>query len=187
MRENEVVFITGVSDGGRTIDFKPPLKYKHISVVQNIGGRVVQTRTEVKFDNTTFEKKINCLGTRFVHFSTDAFYRVTLIWYPLKFAHYFQILLPDSFISTRSFPNKFGLFSDSLKILDVLFRPINTSNQSYWTTSYWNTHQSSVSHPVSSKQKYTLNPKHRNLSDKKENFKQNEQKYVEFLILDKII
>ena len=47
MRENEVVFITSFSDNFHTLHFKPALVYKHISLVQTIGGRVVETRAEV--------------------------------------------------------------------------------------------------------------------------------------------
>ena len=48
MRENEIVFITGTSEGGRTVHFKPPLKYKHVSLVQKIDGRIIETRAEVR-------------------------------------------------------------------------------------------------------------------------------------------
>ena len=47
IRENEVMHITAVTNGGKTLHFKPPLKYKHISIVQNIAGRVIETRGEV--------------------------------------------------------------------------------------------------------------------------------------------
>ena len=47
IRENEVLRITGIRDGNKTIDFKPPLKYRHISIVQTFGNREVKTRAEV--------------------------------------------------------------------------------------------------------------------------------------------
>lgn len=47
MRENEVVFITALSNGAKTIHFTPKMKYKHISLVQTIAGRVIETRAEV--------------------------------------------------------------------------------------------------------------------------------------------
>ena len=46
-QENEELNITSVSNGGRIIGVTPPLKYKHISVVQKIAGRTVKTRAEV--------------------------------------------------------------------------------------------------------------------------------------------
>ena len=49
IRENEVVTITAVEPGGRTLHIDPPLKYKHISIVQTIAGRVIETRAEVGF------------------------------------------------------------------------------------------------------------------------------------------
>ena len=47
IRENEVIFITGISNNGQTIHFKPALKYKHVSISQTIAGRVIDTRAEV--------------------------------------------------------------------------------------------------------------------------------------------
>lgn len=46
-RENEQVTITAVTNGGKTLTFKPPLKYKHISMVQTIAGKSIETRAEV--------------------------------------------------------------------------------------------------------------------------------------------
>ena len=47
LRENEVLNITGISPDGMRIYFTPPLKYKHISIVQNIEGHKIETRAEV--------------------------------------------------------------------------------------------------------------------------------------------
>ncbi|KAK3740701.1 hypothetical protein QZH41_019065 [Actinostola sp. cb2023] len=46
-RENEKVTITGVLNGGKTLTIDPPLKYKHISIVQTIAGRTIETCGEV--------------------------------------------------------------------------------------------------------------------------------------------
>ena len=47
LRENEVVKITGVRDGGKTVDISQALNYTHISINQTIAGRMVETRGEV--------------------------------------------------------------------------------------------------------------------------------------------
>ena len=47
LRENEVVKITGLRDGGKTLDISPALNYTHISFSQTIEGRVIETRAEV--------------------------------------------------------------------------------------------------------------------------------------------
>ena len=47
IRENEVVNITGIRDGGKTLDIDPKLKYRHISFNQTIEGYFVETRAEV--------------------------------------------------------------------------------------------------------------------------------------------
>ena len=47
IRENEVVEIEVVSNGGDTIQFTPALKYRHISIQQTIAGRIIETRAEV--------------------------------------------------------------------------------------------------------------------------------------------
>lgn len=47
LRENEVVAITGVRNGGRTLDINPALKHRHISISQTIEGHVIDTRGEV--------------------------------------------------------------------------------------------------------------------------------------------
>ena len=47
IRENEELNITGIRNGGKTIDFSPPLKYLHLSISQTIAGRVIETRAEV--------------------------------------------------------------------------------------------------------------------------------------------
>ena len=47
IRENEVVIIIDISPDGKTIEFGPPLKYKHISIEQTIAGRRIETRAEV--------------------------------------------------------------------------------------------------------------------------------------------
>ena len=47
IREHEEVMITGVQEGGKLIQIYPALKYKHISIVQNIAGRTIETRAEV--------------------------------------------------------------------------------------------------------------------------------------------
>ena len=47
LRENEVLNITGISSDGMRIYFTPSLKYKHISIVQNIEGHIIETRAEV--------------------------------------------------------------------------------------------------------------------------------------------
>ena len=45
--ENEELSITSVSNDGRTIGITPRVKYKHISLAQNISGRHIETRAEV--------------------------------------------------------------------------------------------------------------------------------------------
>lgn len=47
LRENEVVKIIGIRDGGRTLDIAPPLDYTHISFNQTIAGHMIETRAEV--------------------------------------------------------------------------------------------------------------------------------------------
>ena len=47
IREHEEVEIVGVQNGGKLIQVKPALKYKHISIVQTIAGRVITTSAEV--------------------------------------------------------------------------------------------------------------------------------------------
>ena len=47
IRENEVVTITAVSNDGRTLSITPPLKYTHVSIVQTLAGRDIETRGEV--------------------------------------------------------------------------------------------------------------------------------------------
>ena len=46
-RENEEFNITNLSADGRTIGITPPVKHKHISIVQTISGRTIETRAEV--------------------------------------------------------------------------------------------------------------------------------------------
>ena len=45
--QNEEFTITSVSDDGQTLGVTPSVKYKHISIVQNIAGRRIETRAEV--------------------------------------------------------------------------------------------------------------------------------------------
>lgn len=45
--ENEELNITSVSRDGRTLGINPPLKHTHISLVQILAGRTVETRAEV--------------------------------------------------------------------------------------------------------------------------------------------
>ena len=47
IREHEELTIVGVQQGGKLIQVEPPLQYKHISIVQTIAGRVIETRAEV--------------------------------------------------------------------------------------------------------------------------------------------
>lgn len=47
IRENEVVTITDVKDSGKTLEFTPALKYKHIALTQTIAGRTIETNAEV--------------------------------------------------------------------------------------------------------------------------------------------
>ena len=47
IREHEELKIVGVQQGGKLIQVNPPLKYKHISLVQTIAGRTIETRAEV--------------------------------------------------------------------------------------------------------------------------------------------
>ena len=46
-KENEEFYITSVSNDGRNIGITPPVKYQHISLVQTIAGRIIETRAEV--------------------------------------------------------------------------------------------------------------------------------------------
>lgn len=46
-REHEQLTITDVQNSGKTLVVEPPLKYRHISLVQTIAGRVIETRAEV--------------------------------------------------------------------------------------------------------------------------------------------
>lgn len=45
--ENEEFNITSISSDGRTIGIDPSVRYKHISLVQTIAGRQIETRAEV--------------------------------------------------------------------------------------------------------------------------------------------
>jgi hypothetical protein len=47
IREHEEVTIVGVQQAGKVIQVYPALKYRHISLVQNIAGRTIETRAEV--------------------------------------------------------------------------------------------------------------------------------------------
>ena len=47
IREHEEVMIVGVQQAGKVIQVHPPLKYKHISIVQTFAGKVIETRAEV--------------------------------------------------------------------------------------------------------------------------------------------
>ena len=47
IRENEVLTITSIGSDKLIVNFTPALKYKHISIEQNIAGRRIQTRAEV--------------------------------------------------------------------------------------------------------------------------------------------
>ena len=47
MRENEVAHISLVSADGKTIQFEPALKFKHIALTQTIDGRTIETAAEV--------------------------------------------------------------------------------------------------------------------------------------------
>lgn len=60
MRENEVVFISSLSSDFKTVHFKPALKYKHISLVQTIAGRAIETRAEVGL----LTRNIRILGSK---------------------------------------------------------------------------------------------------------------------------
>ena len=46
-KENEEFNITSVSNDGRTIGITPSVEYRHISFVQTIAGRMIETRAEV--------------------------------------------------------------------------------------------------------------------------------------------
>ena len=46
-KENEENYIDAISDDGRTVTLKTPLKYQHISIEQTFAGKVVETRGEV--------------------------------------------------------------------------------------------------------------------------------------------
>ena len=46
-KENEENYIDAISEDGRIITLKTPLKYQHISIEQTFGDRVVETRGEV--------------------------------------------------------------------------------------------------------------------------------------------
>jgi len=46
-RENEVNFVSSVSNDGKTVTLQNPLQFKHISFAQTIGGRTIETRGEV--------------------------------------------------------------------------------------------------------------------------------------------
>ena len=45
--ENEEFNITSVSNDGRTIGITPSVKYRHISLLQTIAGKQIETRAEV--------------------------------------------------------------------------------------------------------------------------------------------
>ena len=47
MKENEEHYVAGVSADGKTVTLKDPLKYRHISIEQTFGDRVVESRGEV--------------------------------------------------------------------------------------------------------------------------------------------
>lgn len=47
IRENEVLRITAVKNQGNTIEFDPPVAYKHIAMTQTIEGRTIDTQAEV--------------------------------------------------------------------------------------------------------------------------------------------
>ena len=49
LRENEAVFITGVTNNGNTIQIDRPLAFKHIALTQTIAGRTIETAAEVCF------------------------------------------------------------------------------------------------------------------------------------------
>lgn len=46
-KENEQVKITAVADGGKTLTISPTLKYRHISILQTIASKQIETRAEV--------------------------------------------------------------------------------------------------------------------------------------------
>ena len=49
-REFEELTIVAVRNGNKTLQIKPPLKYKHISIVQSFDGKhIVETRAEVGY------------------------------------------------------------------------------------------------------------------------------------------
>ena len=50
-KENEEHYIEAISEDRMTITLKDPLKYRHISIEQTFGGRVVETRGEVALLN----------------------------------------------------------------------------------------------------------------------------------------
>ena len=47
MKENEEHYVAGVSADGKTVTLQDPLKYRHISIEQTFGDRVVESRGEV--------------------------------------------------------------------------------------------------------------------------------------------
>ena len=51
MKENEEHYIQSISDDGHTITLQSPLKYRHISIEQTFGDKVVETRGEVALLN----------------------------------------------------------------------------------------------------------------------------------------
>ncbi|XP_048575327.1 fibrocystin-L-like isoform X2 [Nematostella vectensis] len=63
--ENEELEITGVSNGGKTIQVTPPLKYRHISIEQTIGGRVIETRAEIGL----LTRNVRVIGARRVEWN----------------------------------------------------------------------------------------------------------------------
>ena len=47
MKENEEHYIAAISADGYTVTLEKPLEYKHISIEQTFGDRVIETRGEV--------------------------------------------------------------------------------------------------------------------------------------------
>lgn len=80
-RENEVAIIKEINNAGKTIVLESPLKYKHISLSQLIGGRTIETRAEVGL----LSRNIVISG------NTDLII-VCLCWFTLKLAIFNQII-----------------------------------------------------------------------------------------------
>ena len=47
IRENEVARIVNVSADGKSVFITPPLKYKHVALIQHISGRRIETAAEI--------------------------------------------------------------------------------------------------------------------------------------------